>query len=68
MARKLIGRILNDAGDNQCWAKMYYDSEWQEYIVRFYRHAEYIGADSDYHSDDKADAKQTGQYQVAKGY
>ena len=41
-------------------AKVYRDSEWQEYRVKFFRGGTYqVGAD--YHTDDKSDAQFTAR-------
>lgn len=55
MARKKIHDVANSK-DKQ--AKVYRDSEWNEYRVCFYRHGvKIIGGD--YHTDDKQDALDT---------
>ena len=70
MTVRLVSRVLNasDAGRNQCWAKVYFDTEFEEYRVKFYRHAEYIGSEADYHTDDKSDAINTARAQCWNGY
>ena len=68
--RRLISRVVVacDTGVNQCWAKVYFDTEYAEYIVRYYRHAEYMGQAADYHTDNKADAMGTARISTLKGY
>ncbi len=70
MSIRLITRIMDssDASINQCWAKVYFDTELNEYRVKFYRHAEYIGSTSDYYTNDKHDAIQTAKNVCFKGY
>jgi hypothetical protein len=70
MAMKLITRVLDscDASINQCWAKVYRDSEYEEFVVKFYRHAEYVGSAADYFTNDKSDALVTAKTQCLKGY
>lgn len=70
MSIKLITRVMksSDMGINQCWAKIYFDTEVLEYRVKFYRHAEYIGAESDYFTSDKTDAVKTAETQCMKGF
>ena len=42
-------------------ASVYYDSEWQEYVVRWFNtHGVHLDA-SDYHTDDKEDALSTAR-------
>ena len=57
MAKRLIKRILN--GQNS--AKIYFDSEYGEYRVCFYKQAEHL-VKADYHTDDKIDAVQTAEF------
>jgi len=70
MSFKLVTRVLVacDTGVNQCWAKVYIDTDVNEYRVKFYRQAEYIGSGSDYYTDDKQDAINTARIQTLKGY
>jgi hypothetical protein len=64
MSKKLIQVV----GANVEWvqAKVYRDSEWNEYVVWLY-----IGAvrqtESDYHTTDKEDAIDTANSMVARG-
>lgn len=39
-------------------ARVYRDTEWDEFRVRFYCHAQHL-EDADYHTDDKRDAMNT---------
>jgi len=70
MSVRLITRVMDssDIGQNQCWAKVYFDTELAEYRVKFYRHAEYIGAQADYFTSDKQDAIATARTECLKGY
>lgn len=43
-------------------AKIYRDTEWEEYRVKFYRDGKYLGADADYHCDDIEDAVGTANH------
>lgn len=40
--------------------KILWDSDWEEYIVRFYKDGVYM-AESDYYTDDKEDALDTAK-------
>lgn len=44
-------------------AKVYRDSEWQEFRVKFFDKCVHI-TDADYHTDDKADAVSTAKWQI----
>jgi hypothetical protein len=69
MSIRLIARDVyaSDIGVNQCWAKIYFDTDLSEYRVRFYRHAEYV-SEADYFTSDKTDALSTARVQTLKGY
>lgn len=58
MTRRLIQTVKN--GDNV--AKVYRDSEWEEYVVRFFT----CGAEqgTGYHTNDKKDALSTAHVMV----
>jgi len=59
MALKLIVTMQNTTEGHL--AKVYWDSEWEEYRVKFYRFGEdYTGCD--YHTDDHDDAKATARH------
>lgn len=46
-------------------AKIYRDSEWQEWRVKFYdSKGNYLGEDCDYHTDDKFDAQSTAKFEI----
>lgn len=45
--------------DKVLTAKIYRNSDWQEFRVKFYRDGKY---QSDYHTDDKEDAKSTARH------
>lgn len=53
-------------GQAQAWAKVQWSAEWQEYRVRFYKHAEYQ-SEADYFTDDKADALGTAHAEINHG-
>lgn len=53
--RKLIG--INNGNTDRKIA-VYFDRDYDEYVVKFYEHGTYLVA-SDYHTDDKADAYDT---------
>ena len=56
MARKLIAKHSNSL--TLASAKVYRDTEWNEYIVTFYRNGEKQHG-ADYHTDDRKDADKT---------
>lgn len=41
-------------------AKVFRDSEWREFRVKFYRDGAYL-QEADYHTDDKSDAQHTAR-------
>ena len=43
-------------------AKIYRDTEWKEFRVKFFRANDYLGEDADYYCDDKDDAVQTATH------
>lgn len=45
------------------FARVYRDSEWNEYRVRFFRGGKYESA-ADYHTDDKQDALDTATFVI----
>ena len=49
----------NNHGNLQRNAKVYFDSNWSEYRVKFYTDGQYEGEESDYHTDDREDANST---------
>lgn len=59
MARKRIETITNTKTGE--FAKVYRDSEWQEYVVRFYDKAGALKRAEDFHTDDKGDAQTTAR-------
>lgn len=52
-------------GDAQCWARVQWSPELEEFRVRFYRHAERM-EEADYFTDDRADAMGTARAEVAR--
>lgn len=50
--------ILNQTTGRE--ARVYRDSEWQEWRVRFYDQGLHLAA-ADYHTDDKGDAQHTAR-------
>lgn len=60
---RLIATIHRAAAD--ATAKIYRDSDWGEYRVKFYRAGQHqTGAD--YHTDDREDAHDTAHGQLAR--
>lgn len=60
MARRLIKTFTSDDGQKQ--ARVYRDSEWNEYRVRFHKLSDAVWVlqpAADYHTDDKRDAEQS---------
>ncbi len=57
---RLVGKV--QAGNKL--AKIYKDSDWDEYRVKFYTDGKYDGEDSDHHTDDKEDAVNTAKSQI----
>ena len=43
-------------------AKIYRDTEWEEFRVKFFRDNDYLGEDADYYCGDKEDAVQTAMH------
>lgn len=57
-------RLVGKKDNNGHLAKIYYDSDWQEYCVKLYIDGVHQGEDSDYHTDDKEDAFDTAEAMV----
>ena len=55
---KRLETIINTKTGRE--ARVYRDSDWQEWRVKFYEHGIYL-AEADYHTDDKADAMHTAR-------
>jgi hypothetical protein len=55
---KKLESISNLAAGRE--AKVYRDSEWQEWRVKFYQDGQHL-AEADYHTDDKGDAQHTAR-------
>lgn len=68
MTKRLMAVVTSSDSDGpyRAQAKVYRDSEWNEWVVRYYHGDEYLtycgGADS--HHDDQADAMGTAEFQV----
>ena len=60
---RLIATIHKAAAE--ATAKVYRDSEWGEYRVRFYRAGQHL-QNADYHTDDKEDAHDTARGQLER--
>lgn len=61
MARRLIARVEGDG--NQLVARVYHDTEWDEFAVEFYKDGKHQ-TDSDYHTDSRQDAIDTANAYV----
>ena len=48
---------------NDQFAKVFYDRDWEEYRVKFFKDGIYVG-NADYHTNDKDDALDTADYTV----
>ena len=54
-------------GDNpDVYAKVYWDTDWEEFQVRLFVNGKYAGEDSDYHASDLDDAMSTAQDMVRR--
>ncbi len=62
MAKRLIDKFFNDELEER--SSIYYDPEWQEFVVKFWQHGEYQ-ANADYFTNDKADAILTAKALIA---
>lgn len=59
-------RLLGSLGsDDARSAKIFWDRDWNEFVVRFYEQGEY-NQEADYHTDDKQDAVDTAKSWIAK--
>lgn len=56
-------RKINSYKNGSNSANVYRNSEWKEYIVKFYRNGYHMGS-ADYHTDDKKDALDTAQVEL----
>lgn len=67
---RIVTRMVEscDKGINQCHARIMFDTDLQEYRVKFYRHTEYTGKDADYHTNSLSDAVGTARIECLKGY
>ncbi len=64
MTKKLIAVVASDAGPNGGRAKVYRDSEWNEYRVRYYIGEKYLGEQADSFHDQRDDAISTAKQEV----
>lgn len=60
---RLISTIHKAAAETT--AKIYRDSDWQEYRVKFYRAGQHL-TNADYHTEDKQDAIDTAHGQLQR--
>ena len=65
MALKLQATILSQGRtfEQGVCARIYRDTDWSEYRVRFFRDGQHM-ANADYHTDDKTDANDTARFTV----
>ena len=47
-------------------ARIYFDSEWEEYQVQFFQGTTYLGEEADHHTDCKIDAIETAQVELQR--
>ena len=47
-------------------AKIYWDVEWKEYVVKFFKSTEHLGEDCDAHTDDWDDALATANSELKR--
>lgn len=66
MALKLIAVVASDPGTESARAKIYRDSEWQEYRVRYFLGDHYLGESCDSYHDDKEDAFGTAKQELIR--
>ena len=59
-------KLVSQHGEGQHTAKVYKDSDWDEYRVKFYKDGKHVGKASDYHSDDLDDAQSTADSQIKR--
>ena len=60
---RLIATIHKAAAE--ATAKIYRDTDWNEYRVKFYRAGQHLSA-ADYHTDDNEDAHDTARGQLER--
>lgn len=58
-------RIIHTQTAGSYTGKVFRDTEWNEYRVRFYKAGKHM-VESDYHTDDKQDAIDTCVFQTLK--
>lgn len=46
--------------------KIKYNRDYNEYSVRYYKDKVFLGEAATYYTDDKADAKDTAEYQIKR--
>lgn len=59
-------RLIATYAGSGVHAKVYRDSEWNEYRVKFYRYNQHL-TEADYHTPDKLDAIHTACSWTTKG-
>lgn len=60
-------RIVSKHGEGEKHtAKVYKDTDWGEYRVKFFKDGKHVGEDADYHTDDLDDAKDTAESQLTR--
>ena len=57
-------KLIGNHGDGQHTAKVYKDTDVNEYHVRFYKDGQHLGDDSNYYTDDKDDANNTAKAEI----
>lgn len=59
-------RLVSNHVSGPHTAKVYKDTDWNEYRTRFYKDGKHLGNDSDYHTDDLHDAKNTAKAELER--
>jgi hypothetical protein len=60
MSKRYIGNKILSSLSNAYYARIQYDTEYQEYAVKFYRFGGYwLGEETTYYTNDKTDAINT---------
>lgn len=66
MARRLIATESHTTATRTVFAaKVYRDSEWNEYVVSFHKNGK-MDLKASYHTSDKADAVDTAKYHIVR--
>lgn len=58
--------VKTHVGQNGYSAKVYKDSDWGEFRVKYFKDGKHLGEKADYHTDDKDDAHDTAQSQLER--